>query len=102
MKTLKYNIRLVVALIVFSLPWVSSQAVENFQKAGVISAIGYDQFTLDGKKYRYAPGAKINSNDPKRQKFSDLKRGDQIYFEGVILNRVFYVNIIYYETPLPS
>lgn len=103
MKTLKYNLRLLISLIVFSLPWGTAQAVEDFEKNGIINSVGYDQFTIyhDEKKYRFAPGAKISSKDDKRLKFSDFKPGDHIYFEGVQLNGVFYVNIIYHQKPVP-
>ncbi len=102
MKTFKFKFRVLVALIAFILPWAGTEAADNFRKAGVITSVGYDQFTTYRQKYRFAPGAKINSEDEKRQKFSDFRPGDEIYFEGVILNGVFYVNIIYYETPTPS
>ncbi len=102
MKTFKYNFRILVALLTFILPWASTEAVENFRKAGVITSVGYDQFTIYDQKFRFAPGARISSNDDTRQIFSDFRTGDEIYFEGVILNGVFYVNIIYYETPVPS
>jgi len=55
-----------------------------------------------GKDYRFAPGARLNSNDSQRNQFSDFKLGDKIYFTGTVLNGVNYVDIIYYETPEPS
>jgi len=99
MKYLK--IQLSRLLIVFSLllPWTTTEALENFEQAGVISSIGYDQFTLRGKSYRIAPGAKLDSKDQSRKKFSDFKKGDRIYFKGKVLGNVRYVDIIYYETP---
>ncbi len=99
MKYLKFPLYVIVALIVFLSAWTTTGAAETYQKAGVITSVGYDQFTLQGRKYRFAPGATINSKDDKRQKFADLKPGDFIYFEGVYLDRVYYVNIIYYKPP---
>jgi len=80
----------------------STLTVKTFDKAGVITKLGYDKFTVDGKDFRFAPGASLNSNDSKRNRFSDFKLGDEIYFKGKVLNDVNYVDIIYYKTPEPS
>jgi hypothetical protein len=80
----------------------STATVETFDQAGVITKLGYDKFTLNGKDFRVAPRALLDSNDSKRQKFSDFKLGDEIHFKGKVLNDVNYVDIIYYETPEPS
>ena len=77
----------------------STATVKTFDQAGVISKLGYDKFTVNGRGFRFAPGALLNSNDSKREKFSDFKLGDHIYFKGEILDGVNYVDIIYYETP---
>ena len=80
----------------------STATVETFDQAGVITKLGYDKFTVNGRGFRFSPGASLNSNDNSRKKFSDFKLGDRIYFKGKILNDVNYVDIIYYETPEPS
>jgi len=80
----------------------STLTVKTFDKAGVITKLGYDKFTVDGKDFRFAPGASLSSNDSKRNRFSDFKLGDEIYFKGKVLNDVNYVDIIYYKTPEPS
>ena len=77
----------------------STATVKTFDQAGVISKLGYDKFTVNGRSFRFAPGASLNSNDNRRKKFSDFKLGDHIYFKGKILDGVNYVDIIYYETP---
>ncbi len=77
----------------------STSTVKTFDQAGVISKLGYDKFTVNGKDFRFAPGASLNSNDNRRKRFSDFKLGDHIYFKGKILDGVNYVDIIYYETP---
>ena len=77
----------------------STSTVKTFDQAGVISKLGYDKFTVNGRNFRFAPGALLKSNDNKRKKFSDFKLGDHIYFKGKILDGVNYVDIIYYETP---
>jgi len=80
----------------------STLTVKTFARAGVITKLGYEKFTVDGKDYRFAPGASLNSNDSKRNRFSDFKLGDEIFFKGKVLNDVNYVDIINYKTPEPS
>ena len=80
----------------------STLTVKTFDQAGVITKLGYDKFTVNGKDFRFAPGASLNSNDSKRNRFSDFKLGDEIYFKGKVLNDVNYVDIIYYKTPEAS
>jgi hypothetical protein len=95
-KTLFTQLLLVTSLM---LPWATTEALETFEQAGVISGLGYDTFTVNNQKYRIAPAAKLNSTDASRKRFSDFRTGDQIYFKGKILNGVHYVDIIVYETP---
>jgi len=80
----------------------STLTVKTFDRSGVITKLGYDKFTVDDKDYRIAPRASLQSNDGKRNRFSDFKPGDEIYFKGKVLNDVNYVDIIYYEAPEPS
>ena len=84
------------------LPWATAEALKKFEEIGGISKIGYSTFVVDGREYRLAPGAKLKSSSSKRKKFSDFKKGDEIYFKGTILNGLYYVDIIVYETPEPS
>ena len=100
----KFQTLLTQLLIVSSLmlPWTSAGALETFERAGIITDRGYEQFEVHGQSYRVAPGAKLRSNDVARKKFSDFKAGDQIWFQGKVLNGVNYVDIISYETPEPS
>ncbi len=98
-KTLLTQLLIVSALM---LAWTSAGALETFEGAGIITDRGYDKFEVRGQSYRIAPGAKLRSNDAKRQKFSDFKKGDEVWFKGKVLNGVNYVDIISYETPEPS
>lgn len=84
------------------LPWATTEALETFEKAGFITSIGYDKFSIRDQQYRISPSAKLKSNDASRRKFSDFKKGDEIYFKGKILNGVYYVDIIIYTKPTPS
>ena len=78
------------------------QALEPFEGAGVIHSLNYSGFTVDGVRYRIAPGAKLSSNDPGRKRLSDFRPGDQIYFEGKIMNGAYLVYLVVYETPIAS
>lgn len=84
------------------LPWATTGALETFERGGVISAVGYDKFTVNQQEYRVAPGAKLKSYDARRKKFSDFRPGDLIIFQGKVLNGVHYVDVIIYHTPITS
>ena len=99
MKNLKLFTGRLLVVLTLMLPWVATEALETYERAGVISSVGYDSFTMQGKTYRLAPGAKLSSTDAGRQKFADFKKGDRIYFKGTFLDNVRYVDIIYYTTP---
>ena len=102
MKQFKSFLTQLLVVTALMLPWATTEALETFEKAGHIASIGYDKFTIRDQVYRISPSAKLKSNDANRKKFSDFKKGDVIYFKGKILNGVYYVDIIYYETPTPS
>ena len=84
------------------LPWATAEALETFERGGLITEIGYETFTVGGQKYRIAPGAKLQSFDASRKSFSDFKKGDQIIFQGKILNNVHYVDVIFFYPPVES
>jgi hypothetical protein len=84
------------------LPWSPAGAVDTFKQAGVIKSLSASTFTVRDKVYRIAPGATLQSNDSSRKRFSDFKKGDKIYFEGKLVNGVYFVDKIIYETPIPS
>jgi hypothetical protein len=97
--------RLVTQLLIVTallLPWSPAGAVETFKKAGVLNSLGSSTFTIRNTEYRIAPGATLDSNDPGRKRFSDFRKGDEIYIEGKLLNGVHFVDKIVYRTPLPS
>ncbi len=82
------------------LPWATTGAMESFDRGGVITAVGYDKFTVEQQEYRIAPGAKLRSFDASRKQFSDFRPGDVIMFQGKVLNDVHYVDVIIYRTPV--
>ena len=97
--------RLVTRLLIVTallLPWSPAGAVDNFKQFGVISSLSSNGFTIRGKEYRIAPGAKLDSNDASRRRLSDFRKGDKIYLEGKLLNDVYFVDRIVYRTPVQS
>ena len=92
------------ALILFSLllPWTASEALENYEAAGVISKISYSSFNIKGQEYRLTPTAVIQIPGKDKAKLNDLKNGDQIWFKGIKLDGVYYVETIVYSPPVPS
>jgi len=102
MKQFKSFLTQLLVITALMLPWVTAEALETFEKAGFITSIGYDKFTIRNQEYRISPSAKLKSNDASRKKFADFKKGDEIYCKGKILNGVYYVEFIIYTKPVPS
>lgn len=102
MKQFKAFLTQLLVVTALMLPWATTEALETFEKAGYITSIGYDKFTIRDQEYRIRASSQLKSNDAKRKQFSDFRKGDAIYFKGIKLNGVYYVDIIFYETPVPS
>jgi hypothetical protein len=102
MKSLKTFPGTLLLFAVLLLPWATVQALENFEQFGVIKSLSSGSFTVRGQTYRLTPGARIDSNDVNRRQLSDFKKGDQIYFEGKILNDAYLIDLIVYQTPIPE
>jgi hypothetical protein len=102
MKQLKRGIVCFLVVMASQLTWSSAQALETFEKAGVIAEVGYDMMTVFGQNYRIQPSTDVVSDEPGRKKFSDFKRGDHVWFKGFVLNGVFYIDMIVYQEPVPS
>jgi len=98
------NTMLVKTLILFVLllPWVASEALETYERAGIISKIRYSSFNIRDQEYRLSPTANIQIQGVGKAKLRDLKNGDRIWFKGKLLNGVYYVDTIVYSTPSPS
>jgi len=84
------------------LPWTTAQALEKFEKAGIISAVGKNMLTVSGQNYRIYSSTRLVSADRNRRKFSDFETGDHVWFEGTVLDGKRYILRIIYETPDPS
>ena len=102
MRSFKTALGQLMLITLLALPWTTTQALDTFEQAGYIDSIGSSTLTVKDQKYRLDPSLELVSNDARKQKFSDLKKGDPIYFKGKILSGIYYVDIIYYETPVPS
>jgi hypothetical protein len=102
MKQLKLNIVQFLVIMAFMLPWATTEALETFEQAGVITQLGYAKFSVDNKEYRISSSVKLDSSDITRNKFSDFRKGDVIWFKGRVLGGVNYVDIIVYVTPVSS
>ena len=102
MKKLRAHLASLALAAALLLPWTLAEAVEPFQKFGVISSVSSSGFTIRDQAYRIAPGAKLRSDDPSRKRLSDFKKGDKIYFEGKIVGEDYLIDYIVYESPVPS
>ena len=85
-----------------ALVYLPAAAVEKFEQAGPIGAIGNARFTVENQEYRIAPGAKLRSFDRSRKRLSDFRIGDVIVFQGKIVSGVYFVDLIIYHAPKPS
>jgi len=94
MKSLNARLSQLLLVVALVMPWTSIHAVDKFQEAGVITRVGYDTLTVDGKKYRVAPGASILINESRPGKLSDLVVGDSAAFSGQVVGGVHYVDSI--------
>ena len=99
---LKQNIVKLLLIAALALPWANVQALDTFESGGIITSMGYSEFTVNNQNYRVSPGAKLQSYDPGRKKFSDFKAGDLILFKGKILSGIHYVDLIVYHPPFAS
>ena len=102
MKQLKLNIVQFLVIMAFMLPWATTEALETFEQAGVITQLGYAKFTVGNKEYRISSSAKLDSSDITRNKFSDFRKGDVIWFKGRVLGDVNYVDVMIFLPPEPS
>ena len=100
MKSVKIVVTRLLLVTSLMLPWVTAEALETFEQAGIMTKVSLDgSFTINDTTYRVASGAKLSSDSDKRQKFSDFKKGDLIWCKGRILNGARYVDIIKYQKP---
>ncbi|MGD8349901.1 MAG: hypothetical protein PVI79_11715 [Gammaproteobacteria bacterium] len=102
MKQFRHPLAGIMLIVSIAFAWSPANAVEKFEQAGPISAIGHASFTVENQEYRIAPGAKLKSFDPKRRRLADFRKGDIIIFEGKMINDVYYVDLIVYYAPRPS
>ena len=102
MKQLTQRFTPFLIILALMLPWATAEALETFEGGGIITSVGYEQFTLGKQTYRIAAKATLKSGDASRSKISDLKQGDRVYIKGTILNDVYYVDKIIYYIPIAS
>ena len=98
----KHRLSGIILMASLLLAYSPAQAVEAFEQAGPITAIGNSRFTVEDQEYRIAPGAKLKSYDTSRRRLSDFREGDVIIFKGKQINGVYFVDLIVYYVPRPS
>jgi len=98
MKSFKTSLTHLLVIMTLMLPWSASEALETFEKDGVISKLSYASFSIHSdRNYRIAPSVKIKIPGKDNARLSDLKVGDNIYFKGKTLSGVNYVEFIVYQ-----
>lgn len=102
MRQLKRTIALYLVILATILPWSTAEALETFAKSGLVAEITSSSVTISGKEYRLRSSTQMVSSDASRKKVSDIKPDDIIYIKGIVLNGVYYIDKLVYETPVPS
>ena len=102
MRQLKRGIAIYLVVLASVLPWASAEALETFEKAGLIADINSSQITISAQAYRLRASTRMVSADPSRQKVTDFQPGDSVYIKGMVLNGVYYIDRLVYVLPDPS
>ncbi len=103
-KPIKNWLMLVLLWVGLSSPWISVQALEQFEKAGVVTAINQKGFFIENQKFRLAANIKVIGDTPtaKTKKISEIKKGDLVWAKGRVLDGIRYIEIIRYFERQPS
>jgi len=100
MKQLKTLLAQLLVITSLMLPWATTEALENFQQAGVITGHSQDKFVVNQKVFRIRRDTEFPSS--KRPSYKAFKKGDEVYIEGIILDGIRYVDKMVFYPPEPS
>jgi Cu/Ag efflux protein CusF len=86
------------------LPWATSEALETFQKAGVISRVDSTTVNIHHQDINYRVGSdtEIRFKDVSKPDMSNFKKGDEVYLRGKILKGAYYLDLIIYMPKIPG
>ena len=102
MMQFKRGIALYLVILAMALPWTAAQALETFEKAGRITDIDSGQVTISAQTYRLRSSTSMVSSDSSRKTVADIKVGDRVFIQGIVLNGTYYIDRLVYEAPEPS
>jgi hypothetical protein len=86
------------------LPWATTEALETFQKAGVVSTLDSGTIRIYHQDINYRIGAdtEIRFQKVANPDISNFKKGDEVYLRGKILNGAYYLDLIVYLPKIPG
>ena len=86
------------------LPWATTEALETFQKAGIISAVNSGTIRIHHQDINYRIGAdtEIQFQNVAKPGMRNFKNGDEVYLRGKILNGAHYLDLIIYLPKIPG
>ena len=104
MKTIKTGLTNFLLVAFLMLPWATTEALETFKKAGIISKV--DSSTVNVYQqdinYRIRSDTEIKIPNIAKPSMRHFKAGDEVYLRGKVLNGVYYVDLIVYLPKIPG
>ncbi len=104
MKQLKTLLTQLLVITSLMLPWATTGAAENFQKAGVISGVNSGTVNIHHQNinYRIRTDTEIQFPNVANPSMDNFKKGNEVYLRGKILNGVYSVDFIVYLPKIPG
>lgn len=93
---------LIVATLVIS--WANVQALESYERVGRILSINpqSSSINVEAVTYRLSPGLIVGQEIPEKSRLSDLRAGDLVFMEVMVLDNVRYAKRIQYLVDPPT
>jgi len=104
MKQFKSLLAQLLVITSLMLPWATTEALDTFQKAGVISRVDSTTVNIHHQdiNYRIGSGTEIRFQDVAQPDMRKFKKGDEVYLRGKVLQGAYYLDLIIYMPKIPG
>jgi len=104
MKQFKSFLNRLLVITALLLPWATAEALETFQKAGIVSAVDSATIRIHHQdiNYRISTDTEIRFQNAANPRMSNFKKGDEVYLRGKILDGAYYLDLIVYLPKIPG
>ena len=104
MKQFKSLLTQLLVITSLMLPWATTEALDTFQKAGIISNVNSTTVNIHHQdiNYRIGSGTEIRYQDVSKPDMSSFKKGDEVYLRGKVLKGAYYLDLIIYMPKIPG